>query len=151
MEDTGSKIEISEDDGEAGNFIESQLTASLRAALPQSENRSFVLSARDGRNCIVGGLTATTSYGWLLVKSLWVAEEHRRHGLGRALMKSVEDKASRLGCHDAWLDTSNPEAKEFYVGMGYEIFGELGNAADQHPPHHRRWFLKKSLNRRAEP
>lgn len=136
---------ILEDGPQAGDAVENELTKSLRENLPQSQNVNFVLSARDHRNRLAGGLTAATSYGWLLVKTLWVAEKHRRQGLGRSLMKSAEDKARGFGCHSVWLDTSNPDAMNFYRKLGYEVFGQLSNSASQPPAGHRRWFMKKPL------
>ena len=125
--------------------IESELLAALRSSLPQSANSSFVLTVTDPDGHQVAGLTASTSYGWVLIKTLWVAESHRRQGLARKLMAQTEEKGTGLDCHAAWLDTSSPDARRFYEGIGYEVFGELKNEASQQPPSHRRWFMKKRL------
>jgi len=138
-------IVILEDDLEAARQIETELLKSLRATLEQSENLSFVLSARDPHGALAGGLTAFASYGWLLVKTLWVSDDFRNHGLGRSLMARAEKKAKALGCHSVWLDTSNPDAMRFYAKLGYETFGQLANSEEQHPSGHRRWFMKKQL------
>ncbi len=106
-----------------------------------------MLSAKSAQNSLIGGLTASTSYGWILIKTLWVDEAQRNQGVGRLLMEEAEAKGIGLGCHSAWLDTSNPDAKTFYETLGYEVFGELSNDAEQFPESHRRWFLKKSLDR----
>lgn len=140
-----SPVTVGEADPKLGAYIEAQLLQSLRAHLPQAENGSFVLSATTHNGTVVAGLVAGTSYGWLLTKCLWVADAHRRTGLGRRLMLSAENKARGLGCHGAWLDTSNPEAHDLYATLGYEDFGELANQSGQHPPTHRRWFMRKSL------
>ena len=138
-------ITIVEDDPKLAGTIEAELLRSLRATLPQSDNQGFVLSARSERGELLGGLTASTSYGWLLVKNVWVAEAQRGKSLGRALMEKAETKARDLGCHGAWLDTSNPDAMLFYQRLGYETFGQLSNATGQTPETHRRWFMKKVL------
>lgn len=138
-------VTIAEDDPKVAGTIETELLRSLRATLPQSDNQGFVLSAKSERGELVGGLTASTSYGWLLVKNLWVAETQRGKGLGRALMAKAETKARDLGCHGAWLDTSSPDARRFYERLGYETFGQLSNATGQTPETHRRWFMKKAL------
>ena len=139
------RITVAEDDTSIAGHIDGELTRALRGALPQAENASFVLSARDAQGTLVGGVTASTSYGWLLVKMLWVAETHRGRGLGHDLMERAEERARQAGCHAAWLDTSSPEAMRFYSGLGYAPFGELANTAGQHPETHRRWFMKKML------
>lgn len=138
-------VTIAEDDPKLAGTIEAELLRALRATLPQSDNDGFVLSARSEDGELVGGLTASTSYGWLLVKTLWVAETQRGKGLGRALMDKAETKARDLDCHGAWLDTSSPDARRFYERLGYETFGQLSNATGQTPETHRRWFMKKAL------
>ncbi|WP_299615756.1 GNAT family N-acetyltransferase [Pelagibius sp.] len=125
--------------------VETELLKALHAAQPQAENASFVLAARDPQGALVGGLTGTTSYGWLLVKTLWVDETQRGQGLGRALMDRAEERARQARCHGAWLDTSNPDAMAFYARLGYELFGELANTNGQQPTGHRRWFMRKTL------
>ncbi|MEM1400728.1 MAG: GNAT family N-acetyltransferase, partial [Pseudomonadota bacterium] len=111
----------------------------------QGRNESIALSARNQLSEIVGAVTCSTSYGWVLIKIRWVAESHRGAGLGRQLMQKAEDKARSIGCHHAWLDTSNPAAKRFYDRAGYAVFGTLENGPDNEPAGHCRWFMKKSL------
>ena len=60
-------------------------------------------------------------------------------------MQRAEQKGIELGCRGAWLDTSNPNAMDFYLKLGYEMFGLLSNIEDQQPENHKRWFMKKSL------
>jgi predicted N-acetyltransferase YhbS len=138
-------VEIKEAATDVGHQIEAQLLASIRSTLPQSINTHFVLAARDGQGSLVGGLVGGTSYGWLLTKCLWVADDHRKLGLGRALMYRAEQKARESGCHGAWLDTSSPDAMNFYSKLGYTSFGQLANHHGQHPESHRRWFMSKPL------
>ncbi len=138
-------IRIDDDDADTGARIREELLAALRTALPQARNASYVLSATDPAGSLVGGLTASTSYGWLLIENLWVAEAFRHLGVGRRLMARAEENARNAGCHGAWLDTSNPDAMRFYEKLGYEALGQLTNTALQAPATHRRWFMKKLL------
>lgn len=137
---------ISKDKTEIAETIEIELLKSLREDSPQSLNTSVVLSARDANDRIIGGLTASTSYSWLLVKTLWVDQQHRHSGIGRSLMQRGEDEGRILGCHSAWLDTSSTDAMRFYLNFGYEVFGEISNTEQQYPPNHHRWFMKKLLS-----
>lgn len=139
-----STITLALAEPELGAFIEARLLQTLRAELPQANNTGFVLAGQDAGGQVVAGLVGSTSYGWLLVKCLWVSDVHRRRGIGRRLMQMAQDHASELGCHGAWLDTSHPQAHAFYVRLGYEVFGELANQAQQVTPHHRRWFMRKT-------
>lgn len=127
-----------------GSVIDRQLSASLQEVLPQALNSHFVLGVYE-ENMLVGGLTASTSYGWVLIKTLWTEEVHRGRGIGKALMRQAEEKAKVLNCHSAWLDTSNPASKAFYLKLGYEVFGELSNAEQFDLSEHCRWFMKKLL------
>lgn len=126
-------------------FIEKALLGSLAAKNVQSLNTGIVLSIRDESNSIIAGVTASTAYGWLLIKTLWVHEDKRGSGLGRQLMEAVESHGRELGCHGAWLDTSDPDARSFYEARGFETFGELSNSSEQFPAEHRRWFMKRAL------
>jgi GNAT superfamily N-acetyltransferase len=141
-------ITITEDSGELASQIEAALLRDLRAHLPQSLNTGFTLVARAGEAAhaeLVGGLSASTAYGWLLIKTLWVSEAQRQRGIGAQLMHAAEAKGRALGCHAAWLDTSNPQAHAFYLKLGYSVFGELANDPGQQPETHRRWFMRKDL------
>ena len=56
---------------------------------------------------------------------LMVAEEHRRHGVGRALMQAAEAWASEVGVHKLELHVFpyNEAAIALYEDMGYEREG----------------------------
>jgi predicted N-acetyltransferase YhbS len=136
--------EILETDQTLAATLEAHLLADLRQDLPQATNTAFVLAAHLNGE-LVGGLTASSAYGWLLVKVLWVRHDQRGLGLGRSLMQQAEQKARTLSCHGVWLDTSNPSAKEFYLRQSYEVFGVLENTPEQFPPNHKRWLMRKML------
>ncbi|MEM9633566.1 MAG: GNAT family N-acetyltransferase [Pseudomonadota bacterium] len=125
--------------------IENQLLQSLAQTNMQARNENFVLKVASKNGGLLAGLTASTSYGWLLIKTLWVDESMRGTGLGRRLVEAAEQKGRELECGNAWLDTSNRDAREFYRNLGYEDFGKLKNGQGDRPSDHRRWFMKKSL------
>jgi predicted N-acetyltransferase YhbS len=125
--------------------IERRLLADIRASQPQGHNSSLSLALRDEGGGLVGGLAGSTSYGWLLIKVLWVAPAHRGEGHGRALMAEAEAEAGRRGCHGVWLDSSMPDAAAFYRRLGYEVFGVLENQPGDVVRGHRRWFFRKRL------
>ena len=125
--------------------IEAALLASLARVNTQAENNGLVLVSRGPGGALAGGVIGHTSYGWLLIKVLWVDEAYRGAGLGKQLMAQAEGRARDAGCHSAWLDTSSEPAHAFYSYLGYTDFGLLENADDQHPAGHHRWFMKKVL------
>ncbi|MBO9427030.1 GNAT family N-acetyltransferase [Labrenzia sp. R4_1] len=125
--------------------IERNLLASLSGLNSQATNSTLVLSRRDPNGNLVAGLSGSTSYGWLLVKLLWVHRGLRGTGVGTVLMGEAEERAKAIGCHGAWLDTSNQAARDFYRRLGYSDFGLLSNSPGNDPEGHCRWFMKKSL------
>ena len=140
-------VRISEIEPESANAlgreIETRLLQTLRKTQPQAHNASLVLAAHDDEQRLVGGLTANCSYGWLLVKTLWVDDAHQRCGIGSKLMNEAERFAQTANCHGIWLDTSSAKARRFYLSSGYEEFGRLDNLPGQLPEDHHRWFLRK--------
>lgn len=128
-----------------GDVLEQNLLADLARINTQSRNETIILELHDNAGHLIGGVTADTSYGWVLIKIIWVSEQVRGQGFGQQLMQAVENYARALGCHAAWLETSNPSAQPFYQSLGYSNFGTLENTPDQTPPEHKRWFMKKSL------
>jgi GNAT superfamily N-acetyltransferase len=125
--------------------IERNLVASLRTNVPPNDALPLAVVARDGGGKLVAGLIGSTSYGWLLIKMLWVMETFRNHGLGTEIMERAEKIALQRGCHGAWLDTSSERASRFYARLGYRPFGMLENKEGDHPEGHCRFFLSKRL------
>jgi GNAT superfamily N-acetyltransferase len=102
---------------------------------------SLLLTLIDSKIDFAGGLFGKISSGWLLVDTLWVAEQIRGHGQGRELLRTAEEEARNRGCRNAWVDTYSPQARSFYERSGYTVFAELPD----YPPGHTRYFLKRSL------
>ncbi len=143
MADIGP-IEIT-NDPEVVRQIEQGLLASLSSINRQAANHRRTFCLRDQEEHPIGGVTSATAYGWLHIEILWVAENARGRGHGRALLRAAEAFGLEKGCHGAWLETSNAGAYSFYRRMGYTVFGQLANERDQFPPEHQRWFLRHSL------
>ena len=90
---------------------------------------------------LLGGLCAMTFWDWLWIGQVWVVEERRRGGIGRALMEAAESEACARGCNHAYLDTVNLQAPGFYEKLGYRVVGTL----DDFPPGGQKFFLTKEL------
>ncbi len=96
---------------------------------------------RDAEGTIAGGLLADVYWGWLAIEILWVREDLRGQGYGRALMQAAEREAVRRGCRGAHVDTMSFQARPFYEKLGYTVFGELHDV----PPGHTRYWLQRRL------
>ena len=99
----------------------------------------FVIDSVDGQ--VAGGLWGRTAYGWLFVELLFVPEVLRDKGIGAELMSRAEREAMSRGCHSAWLDTFQFQARGFYERLGYISFAQLSD----YPPGFSRYFMKKAL------
>lgn len=94
---------------------------------------------RDEERSIVGGLVGHIRWRWAYVEKLWIADEHRGGGYGRAIMAAAEAQAVAAGCIGISLDTFEYQARPFYEKLGYEVFGTL----EGFPPGYRQYFLAK--------
>jgi hypothetical protein len=56
-------------------------------------------------------------------------------------MHRAEQEAVARGCHSAWLDTFEFQARGFYERIGYVCFGNLAD----YPVGFSRFFMRKSL------
>lgn len=98
--------------------------------------------AVDG-DVLVGGCVASMVplWHWLDIDILWVDPEHRRGGVARRLLTTIEDRAREAGCRWAKLNTFDFQAPEFYEACGYV---EYGREVD-YPPGHTNILLRKDL------
>lgn len=65
---------------------------------------------------------------WL--EDLWVGEDARRSGLGRALVTTASERARERGCRRIELDTSeqNTHALALYASVGFGMKGSEGRS-----------------------
>lgn len=106
-----------------------------------SQGRPIAILVKDHAGAIVGGLWGHTGYEWLFTQLLVVPAALRGRGVGTEIMQLAEREAVQRGCHAAWLDTFEFQARGFYERLGYECFGELPN----YPTGFSRFFMKKTL------
>jgi GNAT superfamily N-acetyltransferase len=111
-----------------------------------SGNRPLVIELRGADGEIGGGLWGATAYGWLFTQLLVVPEQSRGQGLGRQLLLLAEAEAVKRGCHAAWLDTFEFQAKAFYERIGYSCFATLPD----YPKGSSRYFMRKELGHAGE-
>jgi GNAT superfamily N-acetyltransferase len=110
-----------------------------------SNGRPLHIVLRDEASNVSGGLSGSTSRGWLFIDHLVVPEASRGKGIGRTLVSMAEREAADRSCHNAWLNTFEFQARGFYEKLGYRCFGELPD----YPPGFSRFFMKKSLGAAA--
>jgi GNAT superfamily N-acetyltransferase len=128
------------DDGLRKGILE-PLVAYNEALTGRHDSRPLIVSIEDDKEHVIGGLWGRTAYDWLYVELLVVPETLRGRGVGTEVMRRAEAEAVSRGCHSAWLDTFEFQARGFYERLGYTCFGELRD----YPPGSARYFMKKML------
>jgi GNAT superfamily N-acetyltransferase len=128
-------------DDAARRVIFEQLIAYNTAKTGRNDARLLVCTIDDAQGKVLGGLWGRTAYDWLFVELLFVPESLRQQGVGADLMRRAESEALARGCHSAWLDTFQFQAKGFYEKLGYSCFGELQN----YPDGASRYWMRKTL------
>lgn len=103
----------------------------------------FAVLIKDDAGITQGGIYAKISGRWLFVELLVVPETARGQGLGAKLMNMAEALARKKGCQGIWLDTFSFQAPDFYLRLGFSIFGEL---KDYPVVGHNRFFMQKRFD-----
>ncbi len=100
------------------------------------------LFVRDAEGTLIGGLTATTYWGWLDIDDLWLGESIRGQDIGTELMQMAETEAIRRGCKWAKLETFSFQARDFYEKLGYRVIGTLND----YPPGSSFYWMRKDFS-----
>ena len=111
-----------------------------RSGIQDARLMSIMLRSEGG--ALFAGLHGYTWGGYCEVKSLWVAKEQRRKGLGSLLLSSAEREAKRRGCGALLLTTHSFQAPDFYRRHGYR---EVVSIADC-PVGHAYILMAKTLH-----
>jgi GNAT superfamily N-acetyltransferase len=105
------------------------------------DRKPLILLLRDNAGQVLGGLRGNTTWNWLYVEALAIAERVRGQDWGSKLLAAAEREAAERGCHSAYLDTFDFQALSFYLKQGYALFGTLDGFAGDH----KRFFLQKQF------
>jgi GNAT superfamily N-acetyltransferase len=101
------------------------LRAQIRQAVGPVNAKPIGVALRGQRGEVAGGAWGTALLGWLQIDGMVVVPELRGQGLGAALLHKLEQAAQEAGCHAAWVDTFEFQARGFYEKQGYCCFGSL--------------------------
>jgi len=100
-----------------------------------------VLSGRDGKGRLLGGLILQSYWRESYIELLWLSARARRAGLGSRLIKEAERRARRRGSRLIHLNTFSFQAPGFYEKQGYRRFGGMSGS----PKGESRHFYVKHL------
>ena len=83
-----------------------------------AEDRALMLVAELAGE-IVGGALAVRDAGAVKIDVIALKPALRGRGVGRRLMREIEDAARRLGAREIYLGGANAENRGFYHRLGY--------------------------------
>ena len=96
---------------------------------------------KDEQGNIIAGINALSCWQMVHISELYVDENNRGKEIGTMLLNKVESDAKAIGATTSHTDTFDWQAKDFYLKLGYEVFGVIEDC----PKGHKRFFLKKRL------
>lgn len=106
-----------------------------------------VMSIRDDKGRLLGGLILQSYWRETYVELLWMSPRARGMGLGGKLLKRAESHARRRGSRLIHLNTYSFQAPGFYEKMGYRRFGGMSGS----PQGRSRHFYVKRLRANLQP
>ena len=95
------------------------------AVAPLAEVSPMAAFAAEPSGSVIGGAIGRTWGRCCELLQLWVASEHRSHGVGSRLLREFEAHARGRGCNVFYLTTLSYQAPEFYRKHGYEVLAEI--------------------------
>ena len=101
-----------------------------------------VLSMRDGKGKLLGGLILQSYWRESYVELLWLSARARGSGLGRRLLAEAERRAKRRGSRLIHLNTFSFQAPGFYEKQGYRHFGGMSGSPRGESRH---FYVKRLL------
>ena len=139
-----SEVRIVDSSGEAesvSRLLELRLYEFNVGATGFADGKGFCFTVRHDHGEIVAGIAGYTWGGGCHIRELWVAEERRGRGVGRALIGAVEREANLRNCRRVMVSTHSFQAPEFYARLGYVEVARV----DGDPTGHANIFLAKPL------
>ncbi len=95
--------------------------------LSEIDSQGMVFLAALNKNKIVGFITAFSVVDKVHKMKIAVEQRSKRKGLGKRLMKKLEDELNGRQVKIIWLEVrhKNISALKFYTGLGFEAVGVL--------------------------
>lgn len=108
---------------------------------PLEAEVKFFVFAKNEESIVIGGVRATCFWNTMHIELLWLSEECRGKGIGKALIDSAENFAIEHNCEKVFVETTSWQAKPFYEKVGYKHIATLNDRPKGHASH----YLTKDL------
>ena len=115
-------IEFDEMDPIIGNILKTHQDEMVGCIPDESRKLAFALM-ENGE--IIGGITGKMNFNRCHVSGLGIEKIARSGGYGALLMEKIEEAAIGIGATIITVSTQDFQARDFYEGLGYTVFGEL--------------------------
>lgn len=123
-------------------MLEERLYEHNAAQLGRYDGALFSRVVRNENNEIIGGLAGWTWACVCEITQLWVHEQARANGIGRALLMAAEGEAKSKGCATILVRSASYQAPHFYEKHGYRTAWILNDF----PPGSDYYILLKKLD-----
>ena len=112
-----------------------------REQVGSTRYKRHVISARDAKGHLLGGLILQSYWLESYIEAFWLAKSARRGGIGARLIQEAERIAKRRGSRLMHLNTYSFQAAPFYEKQGFRRFGKFSGS----PKGESRYFYVKRL------
>ncbi len=136
-------VVMAEPDEEFSRFLQSKLTRfnDMNSSLRDPNAEPLHIEVVDEHGKFVGGVSAVTYWGWVVIELFYVNEQWRGQGIGKSLLERTETEAQKRGCKRSHVSTYDFQALEFYKKYGYAVIGHM----DDYPDGHTFYWLRKDF------
>lgn len=94
--------------------------------VPEADEKTLAFGAwMDDQ--LAGGIVGKRQYDTLHISLLGVDEAYQQLGVGSKLMRAMEEQAQLEKVTTITLTTKAYQALDFYLKLGYEVFGKLAD------------------------
>jgi GNAT superfamily N-acetyltransferase len=149
--DDGITVRVGAGDEDLEARLDQELTDFNNRATGAYDEQELSVRVTDAAGELVGGLTGRTWGGLLCIDMLWVREDARHAGRGRALLRAAEEEAVRRGCDRAVVSSYTFQAPHFYRASGYRETGRTPGVPGGHEDVHLFRTLTRRGRRRPSP
>jgi ribosomal protein S18 acetylase RimI-like enzyme len=122
----GSELFVESGDApELTAFLDERLRAFNAAITGIADGKPLHARIRNVSGAIIAAISGHSWGGCCEITQLWVREDERGRGHGRALLRAVEAEANRRGCSQVTVATHSFQAPHFYEKLGYQPIGAI--------------------------
>lgn len=98
--------------------------ADVANGIQSNEGKRLTVVSTD-RHRFIGCASGLKYHKWFYLTDMWLEQEYRGKGHGKAMLLSLEQIISKNGAENIYLWTQGHEAPGFYERLGYQQFIEL--------------------------